>query len=66
MDMPAAGRPEGRALLILNLVIMLFPPIPLFFARGSMSMALFYFMGSGIFLVASVLWLQHRSGARGE
>lgn len=45
-------------ILVANLTIMLFPPIHLFFASGSMPMALFFFFGSGILLVISMMVLR--------
>lgn len=53
-------------ILVANLTIMLFPPIHLFFARGSMPMALFYFFGSGIFLVISMMVLRAIDPNTGE
>jgi hypothetical protein len=47
----------GRAVLWLNIIIMLFPPIHLMMASGNMPLALFYFLGSGAFLVVSMFWL---------
>ena len=55
-----------RWILIINLLIMLFPPIHLFFAGGSMGMALFYFLGSGLFLVGSMIALRSMGDNRGE
>jgi uncharacterized membrane protein len=55
-----------RWILIVNLIIMLFPPIHLFFVRGSMAMALVYFFGSGLLLVGSVMMLRSMAGNRGE
>ena len=43
----------------LNLIIMVFPPIHLFFVRGDIGMALLFFMGSGLFLICSVAYLHH-------
>ena len=45
----------------LNLIIMLFPPIHLFFARGDMGMAFFFFAGSSLFLIFSVMYLHRAS-----
>lgn len=53
-------------ILIANLVTMLFPPIPLWFAQGSMSWALTYFFGSGILLVLSMFVLRSLDGPVGE
>ena len=52
-----ARSPLGRAVLWLNVIIMLFPPIHLTMASGSMPRALLYFLGSGAFLVVSMFWL---------
>ncbi len=52
--------------LIANLIMMLFPPIHLWFAQGSMSWALTYFFGSGILLVLSMLLLRLLDGSVGE
>ena len=45
----------------LNLIIMVFPPIHLFFVRGDIGMALLFFMGSGLFLIFSVTYLHYAS-----
>jgi hypothetical protein len=45
---------------------MLFPPIHLFFANGSMTMALVYFFGSGLLLVGSMMMLRSMGGNRGK
>jgi len=55
-----------RWILIVNLIIMLFPPIHLFFAGGSMPMALVYFFGSGLVLVGSMAMLRSMGPQRGE
>ncbi|WP_159717606.1 hypothetical protein [Geminicoccus flavidas] len=55
-----------RWILIVNLIIMLFPPIHLFFAGGSMTMALVYFFGSGLILVGSMMVLRSMGDNRGE
>lgn len=55
-----------RWVLIVNLLIMLFPPIHLFFANGSMTMALVYFFGSGLILVGSMVALRSMGANRGE
>lgn len=54
-----------KGLLWLNLIIMLFPPIHLYFARGNLQMAMLFFAASSLFLIFSVTYL-HRSnpGAR--
>ena len=44
-------------ILVTNLVIMLFPPVHLFFARGDMTYAVGFFMGSSALLVASMFVL---------
>ncbi|MGB3539276.1 MAG: hypothetical protein WBA42_14045 [Mesorhizobium sp.] len=61
------SRPTDRSLAHivlpwLNLIIMFFPPIHLYFARGNMGMAMFFFMGSSVFLIGSMIYL-HRAGA---
>ncbi|MDE2395504.1 MAG: hypothetical protein KGM91_08685 [Burkholderiales bacterium] len=73
MSMPhstAAGsdRRLGVALLALNLVIMLFPPIYLGMAHGDRVLAMTYFIGSPLVLIASMFVLsarERRSGAGG-
>jgi hypothetical protein len=55
-----------RWILIVNLLIMLFPPIHLFFANGSMTMALVYFFGSGLILVGSMVVLRAMDANQGE
>lgn len=40
-----------------NLAIMLFPPIHLFMAGGDITLALVYFIGSPLVLIASMLLL---------
>ncbi|WP_191060535.1 hypothetical protein [Geminicoccus harenae] len=55
-----------RWILIINLIIMLFPPIHLFFAGGSMTMALAYVFGSGLLLVSSMVLLRSIGDNRGE
>ena len=55
-----------KALLIANLVIMLFPPIHLVMANGSMNLALIYFIGGPAVLVASMFvlgWLDGTNDA---
>ena len=46
-----------RVILWLNLIIMIFPPVHLFMARGHMALAMLFFMGSGIVLVISMFAL---------
>lgn len=55
-----------RFVLIINLIIMLFPPIHLFFANGSMPMALTYFFGSGLILTVSMVVLRSLGRNAGE
>lgn len=50
----------------LNLIIMLFPPIHLYFVRGDIGMALLFFMGSSLFLIFSVTYLHYASPGRGR
>lgn len=45
-------------ILILNLMIMLFPPIHLFFVGGSMPLALAFIFGSGAILTLSMAILR--------
>ena len=52
--------------LLVNLLIMLFPPIYLSFASGSMKLALTYFFGSGLILVLSMILLRSMSANTGE
>lgn len=54
------------ALPWLNLIIMAFPPIHLFFVRGDIGMALLFFMGSALFLICSVAYLHYTSPNRRE
>ncbi|HEV2502664.1 MAG TPA: hypothetical protein VGV39_06290 [Mesorhizobium sp.] len=58
--------PHGRAALIFNLVLMLFPPIHLYFASGRIDMALLFFLGSGAMLVLTMLHLQSKMQASEE
>ena len=58
--------PHGRAVLIFNLVLMLFPPIHLYFASGSIDMALLFFLGSGAMLVLTMLHMQSKMQASEE
>lgn len=53
-----------KTLLIANLVIMLFPPIHLVMANGSMSLALTYFIGAPAVLVASMFVLGWLDGTK--
>ncbi|MBE2275493.1 MAG: hypothetical protein IAE87_04265 [Rhodobacteraceae bacterium] len=48
----------ATGILIANLLIMLFPPIHLGMAKGSMPMALTFFLGSGLILVLSMVVLR--------
>lgn len=60
--MKRPSRSRGWLLLPwLNLVIMLFPPIHLYLARGDMWMALLFFAGSSLFLIFSVFYLHYTS-----
>lgn len=47
----------GISLLLLNLVVMLFPPIHLTMASGNMALALTYFLASPIILIVSLFIL---------
>lgn len=53
-----------KALLIANLVIMLFPPIHLVMANGSMKLALIYFIGAPAVLVVSMFVLGWLDGTK--
>ena len=55
-----------RAILIINLIMILFPPIHLWFADGSMNKALLYFAGSGILVILSLLLLRSIDGPGSE
>jgi len=52
-------------LLAINLIIMLFPPIHLAMANGSMKSALVYFIGAPAILVISMFVLNHWSSSDG-
>ncbi|MGN6753832.1 MAG: hypothetical protein ACTHJJ_14920 [Intrasporangium sp.] len=54
---PLKTRGIYAATVWVNLAIMLFPPIHLLMAGGSMNLALVYFIGSPLVLIASMLLL---------
>ena len=59
-------RRPGTALLWLNIVIMLAPPVHLALVRGDVGMALLFFMGSSLLLIASVLFLNRAHAGEEE
>lgn len=52
--------------LFANLGLMLLPPVHDVFVHGSMPLALTYFFGSGLILIASMLVLRARDAHAGE
>lgn len=45
-------------ILVINLMVMIFPPIHLWFTDGSMTRSLIYFYGSGVVLIVSMVILR--------
>ena len=51
------SRRDFRALLIINLVLLLFPPVVWLFANGNAVTAIGYFVVTGVIAVASLAYM---------
>ncbi len=61
---PASHPVAYRALLLLNLAIMLLPPVHLLLTGGNMTLALTYVIGGPLVLVVSMFVLGRLDGTR--
>jgi hypothetical protein len=63
---PTAPNPLYQTVVIVNILIMVFPPVYLYLANGNMTWALGYFFISPIIQIASMFFLNSMSGDAAE